>query len=81
MQLFSLLMNVSLCITASCHARSGPGVWARDVQDTKKYKEILLILSKKLSAQAAKFMKMEVVSLPLHLRYDYFMEFDSRQMI
>jgi len=25
MQLFSLLMNASLCITASCHARSGPG--------------------------------------------------------
>jgi len=29
MQLFSLLMNASLCITASCHTRSGPGVWAR----------------------------------------------------
>jgi hypothetical protein len=25
-QLFSLLMNASLCITASCHARSGPGI-------------------------------------------------------
>jgi len=25
MQLFSLIMNASLCITASCHARSGPG--------------------------------------------------------
>ena len=30
MQLFSLIMNASLSITASCHARSGPGVWARD---------------------------------------------------
>jgi len=29
-QLFSLIMNASLCSTASCHARSGPGVWARD---------------------------------------------------
>ncbi len=29
MQLFSLLMNASLSITASSHARSGPGVWAR----------------------------------------------------
>ncbi len=25
MQLFSLIMNASLCITACCHARSGPG--------------------------------------------------------
>ncbi len=25
MQLFSLIINASLCITASCHARSGPG--------------------------------------------------------
>ena len=32
MQLFSLLMNASLCITASCPARSGPGVWARDTK-------------------------------------------------
>jgi hypothetical protein len=29
-QLFSLIMNASLCITATCHARSGPGVCARD---------------------------------------------------
>ena len=53
----------------------------QDVQDTKKYKEILLILSKKLPAQAVRFMKMEVVSLPLYLRYDHFIELDSRQMI
>jgi len=30
-QLFSLIMNASLCITAFCHARSGPGVWARGI--------------------------------------------------
>ena len=32
-QLFSLIMNASLSITASCHVRSGPGVWARVVID------------------------------------------------
>jgi len=58
MQLFSLLMNASLCITASCHARSGTGLWARGVQDLPagRYKEnkkillILLILSKNSAA-------------------------------
>ena len=46
MQLFSLLMNASLCITASCHARSGPGVWARAFMILDRYQKKSLAIQR-----------------------------------